>query len=323
MSNNYSLVCTTYNEEGSILKFLRSIATQTELPEEIVIVDGGSDDNTVDEIERFADRSNLPLRLISSPGSNIAEGRNEAIKEAGGNVIVVTDAGTELDKEWYEEMIKPFEKDGSVDVVAGYYLPKTTNLFQKMVARFAYIPKSSIDSDDFLPSSRSIAFKKSAWKDVGGYPENLRMAEDTKFDIELRESGKEFVFNPSAIVYWNHNEQFLEFVLRTIRYSYWDGVAGILQGRLPVFFRICSSLILLAYSIMFQSAIPMILIILCVTIMAIRDQRILQKLDSEVKSGFMEELLLMAILRVTYEALTVGGYVVGVLHRSVLRKSKQ
>ena len=43
--------------------------------------------------------------------------------------------------------------------------------------------------ETFLPSGRSIAFKKSAWKEVGGYPENLYTGEDTLFDLKLKEKG--------------------------------------------------------------------------------------------------------------------------------------
>ena len=67
-----SLIATVLNEGDSIDGLLRSIAGQTLQPGEIVIVDGGSTDDTVAVIRSYADR--LPLRLLVEAGCNIQPG---------------------------------------------------------------------------------------------------------------------------------------------------------------------------------------------------------------------------------------------------------
>jgi len=53
------------------------------------------------------------------------------------------------------------------------------------------------------PSSRNTAFRRKAWADVGGYPEWLTLAgEDALFTKELNKIGKQFFYNPQAIVHW-------------------------------------------------------------------------------------------------------------------------
>jgi hypothetical protein len=66
-----------------------------------------------------------------------------------------------------------------------------------------FIPSlSKFKSESFLPSSRSIAFKKECWEKVGGYPVNSYTAEDTVFAMNLRKEYGDFLPNPDAIVYW-------------------------------------------------------------------------------------------------------------------------
>ena len=56
----------------------------------------------------------------------------------------------------------------------------------------------------------SVAFRKSAWKDVGGYPEWLETAEDTLFDLNLKKAGKKFVLAKDAVVRWGTRENAAE-----------------------------------------------------------------------------------------------------------------
>jgi len=67
-----SLVCTVLNEERTIKKFLQSVFLQSKLPDEIIIVDGGSRDDTILEISKFntSKIKKLPsVRVISKKGN--------------------------------------------------------------------------------------------------------------------------------------------------------------------------------------------------------------------------------------------------------------
>lgn len=198
-----SLICTLKNEESSIREFLDSILSQSRLPDQVIIVDGGSTDGTVEIINSYIGKCNL-IKLIVKKGANIAEGRNIAIKNAKYDVIASTDAGCRIDKHWLENLIRPFEEDSSVDVVSGWYEPDARTEFEGFVAELTYPKLERVikNPDKFLPSSRSVAFKKKCWAKVGGYPEWLYTAEDTLFDLNLKKTGCKFVFAPKAVVYW-------------------------------------------------------------------------------------------------------------------------
>ena len=72
-----SLILTVRNERASLPALLESLLAQTRPPDEIVIVDGGSQDDSVALLQGYSER--LPLRLLGEPGCNISRGRNLAI----------------------------------------------------------------------------------------------------------------------------------------------------------------------------------------------------------------------------------------------------
>ena len=91
-----SVVATVYNECHTIQRLLDSLARQTRRPDEVIICDGGSTDDTQVLIRAYRVDSayRLPsLRLIIEPGANISRGRNIAIGAATGPILAVTDAG--------------------------------------------------------------------------------------------------------------------------------------------------------------------------------------------------------------------------------------
>jgi glycosyltransferase involved in cell wall biosynthesis len=58
-------------------------------------------------VELLRAERRFPVRVIERPGSNISQGRNAAIAEASGDVIVSTDAGVRLDPQWLEKLVAP------------------------------------------------------------------------------------------------------------------------------------------------------------------------------------------------------------------------
>lgn len=215
-----SLITTVRNEAGSISSFLTGLLNQTRQPDEVVIADGGSTDGTVDAIKKFA-KDHPHVRVIEAPG-NIAVGRNAAIAAATHPIIAVTDAGSTADPHWLEEILKPLE-DSGVSVSSGYFEVAPTNTFEA-VSSALINQKADELNDDWLPSSRSIAFRKDAWKTVGGYPENLTMAgEDTLFDLNLKKAGFRFVFAPKAVVFWQPRSNLKAFWKQQVSYARGDG----------------------------------------------------------------------------------------------------
>jgi glycosyltransferase involved in cell wall biosynthesis len=198
------------------------------LPDEIVICDGGSSDDTLDIIEAWSARASFPVRVIVEPGANISEGRNCAIGAASFDWIAVTDAGTVIDPRWLTNLLK--RADGN-EVVSGFYYPSGETPFERFLATMISYRADEVDAAEFLPSSRSLLIRKSAWEAVGGYPTWLDYCEDLVFDLRMKSSGARFAFAPDAVVSWSARSDARAFAKQYYRYARGDGKAGLWPKR--------------------------------------------------------------------------------------------
>jgi cellulose synthase/poly-beta-1,6-N-acetylglucosamine synthase-like glycosyltransferase len=88
-----------------------------------------------------------------------------------------------------------------------------------------------IDPAAFLPSSRSVAFRKEAWEEAGGYPEWLDYCEDLVFDMSLKKQGKRFMFAPRAVVHFRPRSTLRAFFRQYYLYARGDGKADLWRLR--------------------------------------------------------------------------------------------
>ena len=95
------LIVTVLNEESTIQDLLESIEKQTRLPDEVVIVDGGSTDFTQKILARW--NPPCPYRWLVKKG-NRSVGRNEAVVQLKSELIAITDAGCILESDWLEKI---------------------------------------------------------------------------------------------------------------------------------------------------------------------------------------------------------------------------
>ena len=220
-----SLVATVLNEGGNIHHLFDSILRQTRPPDEVVIVDGGSSDDTVAIIHGYQDK--LPLRLLIEEGCNISQGRNRAITAAAGDIIAVTDAGVRLSEDWLEKITAPLLADPQLNVVAGFFRADPLTPFETALGAATLPLESEIDVDRFLPSSRSIAFRKAAALQIGLYPEWLDFCEDLIFDLRLLRAAGPLTFESAALVYFRPRTTLRKFFRQYFLYARGDGKANL------------------------------------------------------------------------------------------------
>ena len=225
LNAQFSVVATVRNERDTIADFLDSLLDQTLRPFEIVVVDGVSTDGTLEVLRDYAAQHGI--RVISEP-TNIAQGRNLGIARALGSHIAVTDAGCRVDARWLESLAACFAANPGVDVVAGNFRFETCTPFEEAVVLATFGPnREDTDAARYYPSSRSVAFTKTAWAKAGGYPEWLYAAEDTLFSIRLRQVGCRFAFCRDAVVRWRPRETWRALARQRLNYSLGNARVGI------------------------------------------------------------------------------------------------
>jgi len=221
---NISICITVLNEEKGIGALLDSIFAGSKKPTEVVIVDGGSKDKTVEIIHHYQ-KKHRNIKLLVEKGG-IAHGRNTSIELAESEVIVQIDAGCVAKPDWLEKITEPFVNK-NVDIVAGFYeMPAATPL-QAAINVFHGVSPQRFNSRTFIPSARSVAFRKAVWEKIGGYNEKLKRAgEDTLFFYEAVKNKFRIVRVGEARVVW---EEVKNLTLRKSLkkfFSYAKGDAG-------------------------------------------------------------------------------------------------
>lgn len=237
-----SVVLTVKNEGAGLRPLLDSLLAQSRLPDEVIVSDGGSTDGTLRILEEYERR--LPLRVVDASGSNISAGRNRAIAAAEGPLIAVTDGGVVLGTSWLAELVRPLEEDGA-QVVSGWFEADPYSDFEVVMGATVMPDRREIDPQRFLPSSRSVAFRKEAWAAVGGYPEWLDFGEDLVFDLALRKLYGPFPFAGNAVAYYRPRGSLKAFARQYYNYAQGDGQANLWPKRHAV--RYATYLLLLPF----------------------------------------------------------------------------
>ncbi|HET9950221.1 MAG TPA: glycosyltransferase [Candidatus Eisenbacteria bacterium] len=298
-----TVIVTVRNESRSVDALLDSLLRGTRSPDEIVIADGGSTDDTVARLRARAAREPR-LRVLETPG-NRSVGRNAAIRAARNDVIACTDAGVEVEPAWLEEILRPFEQDPSVDVVAGFYRPVAGTAFERAAGVVSAPRLKEIDLDRFLPSTRSVAFRREAWRKAGGFDEALAHNEDTPFALAMKKAGCRFAFAPAAIVGWRPRGDLSAFYRQHRRFGFGDGESRV-QGWFyaTIAIKYGAALALGALGFLFPAA--WIVLATGAVLFALQ-----QASRGVGRIGALEALVGVPLLKVVYDVAYLSGYVRG------------
>lgn len=199
-NESFSLITPVKNEAEDIVVFLKSIEDQSVIPEEVIIVDGGSNDGTPSIIRKFAETSKTKIRVIEIQSGSISQQRNLAIQEASNEIIVMADAGNVLDKNYCKNMVGAMIEYPDAELVGAIFYA----LHADYAEHFIYNWDGFGGWQEYLPAGKTMAVRKSIFMSMGGFPEFLKFTgEDALFDLYYRNVSSHWVFNKAAFVYWD------------------------------------------------------------------------------------------------------------------------
>jgi len=189
-----SVIIPTLQEEKYIAKTLSNLKKVT-TPIEVIVVDGGSLDKTLEVARRFTDK----VYSISKRG--ISTGRNYGAKHASGEILVFLDADVIFPPDLVEETQRVFEDAGVVGATCSI-MPSPSHS-RLDVTLFFYFYNALIKVfTGIRPHSRGefFAVRKSAFLRVKGFDESMPCLEDHDLANRLSRLGR-FVFIPDLTVY--------------------------------------------------------------------------------------------------------------------------
>ena len=273
------MAATVLNEREDIDSLVSSLAGQTLVPAEVIIVDGGSTDGTWERLEAARARypNLVPIRdpscsLQNSPGP-IARGRNVGIAAASSEVVACADCGCTYHPEWLARLTAPIighdseghdpedadsERRSEYSVGGSYIDPANSTVWDIASAPFFGVKLNPLAATKSC-TARSMAFRKELWQRVGGFPETVFLGEDTAFDAKVRELVAP-AFPAGAKASYQPRHTFRSAVRQMISYSLTDGVLG---GRSTRLWRnIARCLVeIVAVLALFYSPIPLLCVI--------------------------------------------------------------
>ena len=227
-----AIIITVLHEELTLPHLLASLEMQTKRPDEVVIVDGGSTDQTRQILSSW--KPNFSFQWFEHKG-NRSQGRNAAISAAKASIIAITDAGCAPEPEWLDRITQRLVAN-DCDVVSGYYIPHAQTSFEKAAAAYMLVMPDHIHPNLFLPATRSMALKKMMWKKTGRFDERLSDNEDYAFAKKLQSVGAKICFERNAVVRWSPPKTWSAFLKQVWRFAYGDCFAGIVRPKVVFIF---------------------------------------------------------------------------------------
>ncbi len=129
-----SVCVPAYNEGHSIVATVRSILAQDRVPDDIIVVNDGSEDDSMAVLQKaFALReaeagtwvsTEVPnLRVLDMPHGGKAAALNAGLAAARGQIFVTVDADTSFEPHSFARLIEPYARDPQLAMAAGVMVP--------------------------------------------------------------------------------------------------------------------------------------------------------------------------------------------------------
>lgn len=170
------------NGADYIADALASIGRQSILPDEILIVDDGSTDNTREVIFEIA--RDLPgIKVLDGPQKGPGPARNVALGQAGGDIITFLDADDLWPADKLAIQLARLEREPRVDVVTGF-----VRYFDKLCRQSLAPAEEARTNDIFHVHLGAAIFRRAVFEKLGHFHEDLLYSEDVDLVLKIRES---------------------------------------------------------------------------------------------------------------------------------------
>ncbi len=231
LNHKVSIIVPAYNEEVVIGKSLESLVNQSYQNLEIIVVDDGSTDRTSEVAKYYEKHSkDKKVRVLRKPNGGKANAINFGIHHSTGELIMVVDADSKLEKDAVTLMERYFIDPNIAAVAGSVYVSNQTNLLTRLQA-LEYIEglnmvrngQALLKLVNIIPGPIGM-FRKEALYEVGLYDSDT-FAEDCDVTLKLITRGYKIDFESDAVAYTEAPENLLDLIKQRYRWT-----RGILQA---------------------------------------------------------------------------------------------
>lgn len=225
-----SVVIPVYNAEETIKICLEGLLAQDKLPEEIILIDNGSKDESVNIIKDIIRECLSPKFILDFEHKRgPAPARNKGINISKGDIIAFLDADCVPKYDWIKNILIKFQKDPALVGIGGRTEGfEPANSIEKLIASFRYYEferKDNVNKIDiilgaYIPT-RNAAYKKEALESVGLFDESLFAEVGEDVDIYLRlldRNYKMVVWDQDIVVRHKERNNLGKFIRRIVQY---------------------------------------------------------------------------------------------------------
>ena len=223
-----SVAIVTRNRAKLLHTCLSSLSKQAVFPEEVLVIDKGSTDQTKKVALSF-DKI-LPVRYIVELQVGIPYARNRALKEAKGKILAFIDDDCEATPTWIEEIVKAHKKYPKVAAILGKSIAEPKNSPFSIIWQHlntVWIKKNTTNSKQLLTfETQNVSFKKSIIDDLDiQFDHSFPRGEDQDFAKQILANNQIILFEAKIIIHHWARDNFFSF----LKEKY---VNGAMQGRL-------------------------------------------------------------------------------------------
>ena len=218
-----SILIPCYNEEKVLTSAIRAVTNFTYPNLEIIIIDDGSSDTTLEVAQSLELEGRI--RVIHQSNAGKAAALNRGLSESQGDYFMCIDADSQLNRECIDQGIRHFSHDPNLAAVAGSVEIGNREGVIPSFQRLEYVSGLNLfkSAQSFLRMVTVIPgpvglFKKSAVEEVGGYKLET-YAEDCELTLRLLTAGYRTVYDPTMIAITEAPEELSSLVSQRYRWS--------------------------------------------------------------------------------------------------------
>jgi glycosyltransferase involved in cell wall biosynthesis len=198
MNLKISIITVVFNNRQNIEDCIKSVLSQNYRPFEYIIVDGGSNDGTLQKIQQYKEPF---IKVISEPDHGMYDALNKGINSASGNIIGILHSDDVFENEkTLSSIVEVFDRTASDGVYGDLMYVDKVNV-NKIFRYWKSNPFTiNLLKKGWMPPHPTLFLKKQIFESMGGYDTKYKIAADYDFVLRIfSQTNLKFEYLPVVI----------------------------------------------------------------------------------------------------------------------------